>query len=276
MRRLAARFARLLSTSKFFQKLGRKIDSICFAYHQSYENFNYDHNSNGERWLLKTLAGRNLLKNAFDVGTNRGDWTALVLESNPQVIVHCFEVCPPTFEKLSARFSKDRRVVLNPTGLSDSQGEIEVEYCPDSDGISSIIGGEVLNLMAEVSRLKNIKTIKAKIMRGKDYCAALNITTIDYLKIDAEGADHLVLRGFDDWLTPSNVPVVQFEYGMVGIITRFLLKDFYNYFESRGYKVGKLFPTSVRFREYRFMDEDFRGPNYIAASPEIVNLLNHK
>jgi hypothetical protein len=70
--------------------------------------------------------------------------------------------------------------------------------------------------------------------------------------------------------------VVQFEYGLKNIVTKFLLRDFYAYFEARGYKVGKLFPTSVRFREYRFEDEDFLGPNYVAACPELVGLLGQK
>jgi hypothetical protein len=90
-----------------------------------------------------------------------------------------------------------------------------------------------------------------------------------------EGAEHLVLRGFDDLLTADNIPVVQFEYGIVNILTKFLLRDFYYYFESRGYRIGKLFPASVRFREYRFQDEDFFGPNYVAASPRVVKLLNN-
>ncbi len=32
-------------------------------------------------------------------------------------------------------------------------------------------------------------------------------------------------------------------------------------------------PAGVRFRPYRFEDEDFIGPNYIAASPESATFL---
>ena len=60
---------------------------------------------------------------------------------------------------------------------------------------------------------------------------------------------------------------------MVNIETKFLLKDSYSLLESRGYKVGKLFPNYVRFREYRFEDEDFRGPNYVAASTQVAALI---
>jgi hypothetical protein len=70
------------------------------------------------------------------------------------------------------------------------------------------------------------------------------------------------------------VSVVQFEYGWGNIVTKFLLRDYYSYLEQRGYRIGKLFPESVRFREYRFQDEDFIGPNYVAASSEMAALLS--
>jgi hypothetical protein len=59
-------------------------------------------------------------------------------------------------------------------------------------------------------------------------------------------------------------------------LTKFLLKDFYDLFESRGYRLGKLYPDFVGFQKYRFEDEDFRGPNYVAASPEVAALLEKK
>ena len=85
-----------------------------------------------------------------------------------------------------------------------------------------------------------------------------------------------MLRGFGDLLSPGRVPVVQFEYGMINIVTKFLLRDFYTHFEDRGYRVGKLFPGYVRFRPYRFQDEDFLGPNYVAASPDVAPLLGRE
>ncbi len=253
----------LLALNKL-PRIGPKLDALCLEYHGIHENQGYDHHSNGEAWLLQTLARRNLLSLCFDVGANHGDWTAMVQAANPAASVHCFEVCPPTYEKLAARCSGKPGVRLNPTGLSDQPGAIQVKYCLDGDGLSS---------MFEVVCSQNIRTIDANVIRGLDYCRDAGISKIDFLKIDVEGAEHLVLQGFGDLLDPRRIPIVQFEYGMVNISTKFLLRDFHLLFEKRGYKVGKLFPTSVRFRDYRFEDEDFRGPNYIAAAPELASLL---
>lgn len=254
-----------------FPRLRRKVDAICVEYHQIQENFsNYDPHSNGERWLLQALARQNRLKTVFDVGANHGDWAALALAANPNAVIHCFEICPPTFQKLAAHFSGARgntgQVCLNPFGLSETENEIEIKYCPDGDGMTT---------MFEVLHPQKVETVHARVVRGKDYCASHGITSMDFLKMDVEGAEHLVLRGFDDLLTPDTVSVVQFEYGLVNITTKFLLKDFYSYFESRGYRVGKLFPSSVRFRGYSCQDEDFLGPNYVAASPQVAGLLSN-
>src|SRR5688572_17633927 len=118
--------------------IARGIDELSVVIHRSYENWNYDAGSNGERWILETLAARDLLDTVFDVGANCGDWAAMALEANPRAAVHCFEVCPLPYEKLSRRFSADERVRLNAAGLSDAEGDVEVNYCPANDEVTSM------------------------------------------------------------------------------------------------------------------------------------------
>jgi FkbM family methyltransferase len=268
MRRIFKIARRLDTVLRAFPKLRQKVDNICVEYHQIQENYgNYDLNTDGERWLLKTLARHDRLRNVFDVGANHGDWAEAALQANPSATVHCFEICPPTFQVLAKRFSNGQAkgVRLNPVGLSDTPGEIKVKYCPDQDGLTTLF---------EVIHTPNVQIVTGNVVRGKDYCTDKQVSSIDLLKIDVEGAEHLVLRGFDDLLVPDKVSVVQFEYGLGNIMTKFLLRDFYSYLEQRGYRIGKLFPESIRFREYRFQDEDFIGPNYVAASGEMAALLS--
>lgn len=244
--------------------LSQSLDSLCIAIHRVNANFNYDHETNGERWLIDRLAQNDRLRLVFDVGANRGDWTALVLKAHPGARLHCFEISPPTFEKLKSRFATNPNVKANCLGLSDTIGEVDLNYSSDCDELSS---------MVEVVCPAKTQTIKAQVSTGLAYCEQHQIGNVDFLKIDVEGAEPRVLRGFGRLLTPPHIPVVQFEYGMSSIVSRFLLRDFYNLFTSLGYRVGKLYPERVDFREYRFQDEDFYGPNYVAASPEIASLL---
>src|SRR5437867_464786 len=76
------------------------------------------------------------------------------------------------------------------------------------------------------------------------------IDRVDLLKMDVEGAEHLVLAGLAQTLGARRVRFVQFEYGRVNILTKFLLHDFYELFRRYGYVVGKIFPDFVDFRAY--------------------------
>jgi len=102
-------------------------------------------------------------------------------------------------------------------------------------------------------------------MRGDEFLAREGIREADFLKLDVEGAEHLALQGLEEVLRGRRVRFVQFEYGRVNILTRFLLKDFHELFGGYGYVVGKIFPDHVDIRGYELGDEDFLGPNYLAC-----------
>ena len=121
-----------------FPKLRRKIETIGAKYYCLRENSDYDLNYNGERWIAQKLERQALLNTVFDVGANLGDWTAMILEANPASRVDCFEICPPTFQKLSARFSSGSghrpNIFLNSFGLSDVEAQIHIKHLTDNDG----------------------------------------------------------------------------------------------------------------------------------------------
>ena len=97
------------------------------------------------------------------------------------------------------------------------------------------------------------------------FSAREGVRDVDFLKLDVEGAEHLVLQGLESSLRLQRVRFAQFEYGRVNILTHFLLRDFHQLFASYGYVVGKIYPDYVDFREYDLGDEDFMGPNYLAC-----------
>ncbi len=233
---------------------------------RGYRNFDYEIATNGEAWLLKTLS-RFKPATVFDVGANHGEWMTTALAALPTATVHAFEVMPATFASLSKTHAKTPRAVLRPFGLSDQAGTVEIRYFPDHDGATSIITD------AEIHAIRSEMTM-GKVMRGDGYCAENGIEHIDLLKIDVEGAEHKVLAGFDQMLRAGRVDVVQFEYGLKSVVTRYLLKDFYDFFLARGYAVGKLYPNGVAFKDYHVTDEDFMGPNYIAVLKSRADIRN--
>src|SRR5262245_31547999 len=78
----------------------------------------------------------------------------------------------------------------------------------------------------------------------------------------------ILLRGWK-----QAIRVVQFEFGMCNIETKFLLKDFWQFFSDRGFLVGAVMPKGVRFKEYNHRDEDFQGPpNFLAVQSSQMKL----
>ena len=112
---------------------------------------------------------------------------------------------------------------------------------------------------------------KAQVRTGDETCRELGVTKIDFLKVDAEGADYEVVAGFSSLLATQKIGIIQFEHQG----GRFL-RDFYDLLEPKGYALGKLYANYVDFRPHYCDLEHFLGPNYVAipaARKELIESL---
>ena len=243
--------------------LARKFAGLARRYLEWHGNVNYDIETNGEGFVLDTLrAFRPRI--LFDAGANRGDWTLAACSRHPEALIHAFEISPPTFEALAANVASNSRVHCNNVGLSDSEGPITIRHY---GGLSALTTATAYPHPFEFSE------ITARTVRGDSYAARNGIDRIDLLKIDVEGMEEAVLRGFEALFARHAIDLVQFEYGRVAILNHVLLSDFHAFFRERGYVVGKIYPVYVDFRDYDFADEDFLGPNFLACRKDRPDYL---
>ena len=254
------------SHATFFKSLagfGRSLNRF-------YENRNHDVYSNGEFSILKKLAKLDP-KMVIDGGANIGKYSKLTQEACPGIKVYAFEPVPATFELLSENVKCLKSVQPIKKGLFKEEGELEINLF-SSNTHSSIVDIQGLNY--ESTGKTTIELVK-----GDDFFKQEGIESIDLLKLDLEGVELDALYGFGEMLDQVKIRMIQFEYGYINITTKNLLIDFYNFFESKGYILGKIFPKTVEFREYKFKYEDFLGPNFIAVlknDTELINLLKSK
>jgi FkbM family methyltransferase len=242
----------------------RVMDAAATAFHRAYENSAYDFEANGEARVLRVLAGHDTVR-VFDVGANVGDWTLAARKALPEADIHSFEIAPATFAKLSRRVaSVQPAITLNLVGLSAAVGRLRLNYVEQADFLSS--GVAVVGPWAP-------QQIDVNVITGDLYCAERNIDRIDLLKIDVEGMEPQVLAGFARMLAARQIRVIQFEYGVINIAARFLLKDFYDQLTADGYRIGKIYPRCVKFREYDWRHEDFIGPNFLAVRATAHDLI---
>ena len=233
----------------------------------SWENLNYDPENNGEEFVLKVLSRFNF-QCIFDVGASTGKWTLMAARYFPGAKIHCFEIAPETLMELKKSIQRNQQIVINEFGLLDQNQTINIKYYPDEKGKSSIY---------DYPHQFKSESVQGKVMRGDSYIQDYRIDLVNFLKIDTEGSEYLVLKGFAQSLQEKKIEIIQFEYGKLNIIAGFLLYNFYELLSSYDYVVGKIYPNYVDFRDYDFKHEDFRGPNFLAVHKDredIIKALN--
>ncbi|NLF30215.1 MAG: FkbM family methyltransferase [Planctomycetes bacterium] len=241
----------------------RRLAALCRQYLQWFANANYDIDSNGESFVLSAIRpfGPRVI---LDVGANVGHWCRTAKGFLPEAEVHAFEIAPPTCEALRRNVADLPGVHCEATGLSDEPGELAIRYYPDLPALTTSIAYDHPYASRE---------LVVPVTTGDEFLRRRGIARVDLLKIDTEGMEHRVLKGFRRALTDGRIDLVQFEYGQASIVTGFLLRDYHRMLGELGYAVGKIYPNHVDFRDYRFADEDFVGPNYLACRRDRTDLL---
>ena len=217
---------------------------------------------NGEDRVLRQL-GRGLAV-VFDVGANVGEWTEHALAAGART-VHAFEISPSTSAELRRRFEGDDRVRVNSFGLGSATTTITIHHYPD---------WPVLTTVTEYPHDLPSEPIEVPVRCGDDYVAEQSIDRIDLLKLDVEGAEGDVLHGLAATFGRGAIGAVQFEYGRVSILTKYLLRDFYADLVGWGFRVGRIQPGSVEFQDYSFDLEDFADSNWLAVHETRSDLLD--
>lgn len=220
--------------------------------------------SGGELRLLKTLAAAGgSWRMVFDVGANHGLWTRDALPAFPDAEFHLFEIAPPTAEYARRLVGADKRVHLHTFGLSDSAGPRTLNYYGASFDELSTLNTPI------VGHPGDYEPLQVEVQMGDDFLAKHGIASIDFLKVDAEGSDFQVLKGFGAALERGAVRALQFEY-TCGTAS---LREHHQYLTQRGYRVGKLYSQYVEFFDYEPYREDFPGPNYVAIHQSETALI---
>lgn len=241
---------------------------LATKYLDFYNGFSYHFKKNGEEDLILKFRMFNP-KVVFDVGANIGEWTQIALDTFPSSNIHSFELSASTFSTLKTNVQSNK-VRLNNIGLAAEGGRFTYKDYGTNSGVNTILLSSTYH-----DARTNPKLITAQLRRRDGYCEENAVDFIDFLKIDVEGAEHLVLAGFEKMLTKNAVRLIQFEYGYTNGDAKFLMRDFYEYFEKLGYIVGRIRKGSIIFDKWTYKHNDFKsGPNYVAIKADDLELKN--
>ena len=252
-------------------KLLKILDKFATTYHSIYENLNYDCKNNGELFLLNKLNQSNNLNSIFDVGANVGTYSLLARDINKKCLIYAFEPVTETFNNLQENVSNKDIKTFNFALGSDVREEKML--VPKDTKLST--------LLLDNSHLANKEDrnyVSVKIITGDEFLKNnYDLSEISLLKIDTEGYESEVLKGFRKII--SRINVIQFEYGKANLFAKYFLKDYYKDY-SNEYYIGKLYPNGVDFYEkYKWDLDDLIGPNFIMVKrsrKDLYDLLSIK
>jgi FkbM family methyltransferase len=231
----------------------RKIAKQCYRNWTAYLNDDYQPERNGEYALLERLSKNNDFVTIVDVGANVGEWSLKAATMFPKATIHAFEMVPSIADVCALNCASIPRIIVHKHALSDKNGTATIGYMGDNTTGHSLV------------EFNHGVNLDVSLRCGDTLLREYGVECIDFLKIDVEGAEINVLKGLSRYLNEGKIRFIQFEYNKKQISSRTFLRDFYDFLEPLGYKLGKIYPEDVEWRGYSVDYEDFLGPNYLAV-----------
>lgn len=172
--------------------------------------------TNGEQKFFNNI--KNDIQIIFDVGC-RSDSEFI----NFQGEVHYFDPVTSFIENLKIYPTINKKAYYNNFGLGH-ENTITYYYPKYQSFYDRIYSCSISD---------DTNKVLLEIKKGKDYVIQHNITTIDFLKIDTEGYELNVIKGFEDYL--ENIQIIQFEYGGTFLDNQIKLIDVIDYLIDKGF-----------------------------------------
>lgn len=138
----------------------------------------------------------------FDVGANKGDKTEVYLACGARVV--CFEPQPLCVEQLYRRFNTNEDVVVEPIGLAEKEGRLELLICDQVSTLSTFNKDATYNGRFAERDYKWGKSVFVDVMTLDRMIEKYGLP--DFCKIDVENFELNVLQGLN-----RQIPCLSFE-----------------------------------------------------------------
>lgn len=150
----------------------------------------------------------------LDIGANVGFFSMLLGHLvTPSGRVHSFEPHPRNHELLSDNIASNRMhwVRVHRTALSNQPGEVTLNLNPVNDGGHSL--GDFSNNPDLRGRDRSALAVRVPCDTLDSFIVREKIASVDFIKIDVEGAEQLVFEGGRGLLARSDAPMIVCEVG---------------------------------------------------------------
>jgi len=185
----------------------------------------------------------------IDIGANVGGTVEKFLKTFPGSVIHAIEPTPELFDGLCDRFRTEPRVKIHRLAMSDHSGDIAFHRNKNHVTNSLLPWTATAGSFVEGSMALD-SIIQVPCQNLTAFCAEQDITDIDVLKMDVQGAEGLVLAGASDLFAGHRIKLVLLEACFVPIYqgqTEF--GDVLNFLQKHGYALFDLY--DLRYSDIR-------------------------
>lgn len=232
---------------------------------------------NGEFRFLKLVSAfpeTAQYDSVIDVGANKGDWTAEAVKQFSRRSIstfYCVEPIPTFMQEIKKKFGARSDVKLIERVLSRTAGGTAEIFEVGGGGrmYRDYRGSDAASLAPSK---KKIVSHQVPISTGDQVFGPLGIRPY-LIKIDCDGHDLHVLRGFEQMLRKQR-PLIQFEYSDFWIGAGSRLRDACALFRQMDYRTYKMFPDRLIEFNYNPLFETFGYQNIVAAPKEFRSFSN--
>lgn len=195
------RIYRALFARRRFYRFNRLLHQ-CSLHGMGVLNFENDSNSISGEAQFSTRRKSCVV---FDIGANVGSYTRRVLEAQPGARVYAFEPHPVTFQRLRENLDKPNVTLVN-RATGEEEGELKLYDYAAQDGSSHASAyRDVIESIHHAASTHHCVPVHAlgDYARGQ----GIDIDCIDLLKIDTEGHELSVMKGYGPiWKRGKSTP----------------------------------------------------------------------
>lgn len=262
-REVLDRMQRTLGKSSLAVKLAVKLRNQCASIIRYQLGGDWHLGESGESWLIKIFGPS--CSTFFDVGANVGEWAQALLDSSPAP-KRGLLLDPSTsaVSKLSQRFRNDSRISIVHAAASDLVGEAFF-YEEEGAGMTSSL---VEGFSTHTARKTRVRLTTLDVEAAKH-----GFSSIDFLKIDAEGYDLHVIRGAQELLRAQKIGVLQFEYNTPWADAGSTLSAARALLAGHGYELFLLKSAGIYRIDFGYFGEFFNYANFIAVSKQKMPMI---
>lgn len=158
----------------------------------------------------------------IDIGANVGNYSRKVRKANAKVKIYAFEPHPVTYQKLKNNVGGMNIEAIN-SGVGSSSGILNLyDYAEDDGSSHASLYQEVIEKIHKGKATMH----EVKVVTLDEFAEQNNVDRVHLLKIDTEGNELEVLKGFRKHLGADKVDLIHFEFNEMNVVSRVFFRDF--------------------------------------------------